>query len=155
MKIAMSKQAIRERGRDTGLSILIAELFTMLARKRWGRCPSSGEWVNTVKHNTVNYHSAFKRKGSFQAGHSGSSLIPATWEAEALYLWLSVSLRPARSTWWVSGEPGLYSQTLPPKNPKSKSQTNEKGEPFWPMLHYEWLYDKRNGSGTEDKHWRF
>jgi hypothetical protein len=32
MKIAMSKQAIRERGRDTGLSILIAELFTMLAR---------------------------------------------------------------------------------------------------------------------------
>jgi hypothetical protein len=49
------------------------------------------------------------------------SLITSTWEAEA---GRSLSLRPAWSTEWVSGQPGLHRETLSRKT-KPKQNTNK------------------------------
>jgi hypothetical protein len=43
---------------------------------------------------------------------------PSTWEAEAGKF---LSLRPAWSTKWVPGQPGLHRETLSPKN-KTKNK---------------------------------
>jgi hypothetical protein len=47
---------------------------------------------------------------------------PSTWEAEAGRF---LSLRPAWSTKWVLGQPGLHRETLSRKNPNQTKQTKK------------------------------
>ena len=50
-------------------------------------------------------------------------VIPALWEAEAGGF---LSSRPAWSTEWVPGQPGLYRKTLSPRNQNPKKQKTKK-----------------------------
>jgi hypothetical protein len=51
---------------------------------------------------------------------------PSTWEAEAGRF---LSSRPAWSTEWVPGQPGLYRETLSPTNKQTNKQTNNPTQP--------------------------
>lgn len=54
--------------------------------------------------------------------------------------WISVSLRPDWSMWWVSGKPGLHRETLFPKfrrNKKQKCKRDSAGLMVWCWCHAE------------------
>jgi hypothetical protein len=55
---------------------------------------------------------------------------PSTWEAEAGGF---LSSRPAWSTKWVPGQPGLYRETLSQKT-KQKKKQNKTKKNFFPVL---------------------
>ena len=57
-----------------------------------------------------------------QPGMLAHAFDPSTWEAEAGRF---LSLRPAWSTKWVSGQPGLHRETLSQKNKQTNKQTNK------------------------------
>jgi hypothetical protein len=60
-------------------------------------------------------------------GSGGARLYPSTWEAEAGGF---LSSRPAWSTEWVPGQPGLHRETLPRKN-KNQKPKKESPEFSW------------------------
>jgi hypothetical protein len=53
---------------------------------------------------------------------------PSTWEAEAGGF---LSLRPAWSTKWVPGQPGLYRETLSQKTKKKKKMVLNETEYYY------------------------
>jgi hypothetical protein len=77
-----------------------------------------------------------KQKTSCEPGVVTHAFDPSTWEAEAGGF---LSSRPAWSTKWVPGQPGLHRETLSWKtNKQTNKQTNRKKENFlldlwWPL----------------------
>jgi hypothetical protein len=59
---------------------------------------------------------------------------PSTWEVEAGGF---LSSRPAWSTEWVPGQPGLHIETLSRKNKQTNKQTNRLGDCLMSALTYE------------------
>ena len=64
---------------------------------------------------------------------------PSTWEAEA---GVFQSLRPAWSTEWVPGQPGLHRETLSRKTKqnKTKNKNKQKKKKMKKTPHMKWVY---------------
>jgi hypothetical protein len=66
------------------------------------------------------------------------AFIPSTWEAEAGGF---LSSRPAWSTKWVPGHPGLHRETLSRKTKTKNKQTNKTSKLFqFKLLSWQWLF---------------
>jgi hypothetical protein len=70
----------------------------------------------------------FWRKEMSLLGVVEHTFNPSTWEAEAGRF---LSSRPAWSTEWVLGQPGLHRETLTPKNKKNKKEKKRKEKCLW------------------------
>jgi hypothetical protein len=80
-------------------------------------------WELLVGTNQINYLiSLSKKKRGSQPGVVVHTFNPSTWEAEAGGF---LSSRPAWSTEWVLGQPGLHRETLSRKNQKEKRKRKE------------------------------
>jgi hypothetical protein len=87
------------------------------------------EYTETKRHSwqTVctkkNKKNKTQQKTGLQLGVVVHAFNPSTWEAEADRF---LSSRPAWSTKWVPGQPGLYRETLSRKKQKNKKTKNKK-----------------------------
>jgi hypothetical protein len=72
------------------------------------------------------------QENSFELGVVAYAFSPSTWEAEAGGF---LSSRPAWSTKWVPGQPGLHRETLSQKtNKQTNKNKKEKRKFFWMIL---------------------
>jgi hypothetical protein len=119
--------------KDTCSTMLIVALFLIARNWKESRGPSREEWIQKMWYlYTMGYYSAIKSNEFMKVLRKWMDLEdiilsevtqsqkkphnPSTWEAEAGRF---LSSKPAWSTEWVPGQPGLYRGTLSGKEKKN------------------------------------